>query len=80
MSIYIPNEIKVFDDHKAPWMNAEIENFRTSSKCFWSLLKRPLNDKKIPVIPPLFHNNTSSLILKKKEKNFSMSILLNNVH
>ena len=29
----------------------------TSSKCYWSLLKRKLNDKKIPVIPSLFHNN-----------------------
>ena len=68
MSIYIPNEIKVFDDHKAPWMNAEIENFRTSSKCFWSLLKRPLNDKKIPVIPPLFHNNNFISNFKEKGK------------
>ena len=30
MSNYVPNEIKVFDDQKQPWMNAEIENFITA--------------------------------------------------
>ena len=29
----------------------------TSTKCYWSLLKTLLNDKKIPCIPPIFHNN-----------------------
>ena len=29
MSSYIPNEMKVFDDQKPPWMNAEIENLIT---------------------------------------------------
>ena len=26
MSNYIPDKIKVFDDQKPPWMNAEFEN------------------------------------------------------
>ena len=30
MSNYIPNEMKVFDDQKPPWMNAEIENLITA--------------------------------------------------
>ena len=30
MSNYIPNEIKVFNDQKPPWMNAEIENLITA--------------------------------------------------
>ena len=38
----------------------------TSSKCYWSLLKRMLNDKKISVIPPLFHN--SNFISNSTEK------------
>ena len=42
----------------------------TGSKYCLSLLKRMLNDKKIPVIPPLFHNNNFISILKKKA-NFS---------
>ena len=29
----------------------------TSAKTYWSILKRFLNDKKIPCIPPLFHDN-----------------------
>ena len=36
-------------------------------KCYWSLLEIMLNDKKIPVIPPLFHND--SIISNFKEKN-----------
>ena len=38
----------------------------TSSKYYWSLLKRMLNDKKISVIPPLFHN--SNFISNSTEK------------
>ena len=30
MISYIPNEIKVFDDQKWPWMNAGIENLITA--------------------------------------------------
>ena len=30
MTNYIPNEIKVSDDQKPPWMNAEIENLITA--------------------------------------------------
>ena len=30
MSNYIPNKIKVFDNQKPPWMNAEIENLITA--------------------------------------------------
>ena len=116
MSKYIPDEMKVFNNQKLPWMNAEIEKLfiarndvfkkhlqnnrncyytykckalqwkpedliksskqthykrvfgnlssvSTSSKCYWSLLKRILNDKNIPVIPPLFHN--SNFIFKE---------------
>ena len=29
----------------------------TSTKCYWSLLKTILNQKKEPCIPPIFHNN-----------------------
>ena len=124
MSNYTPNEIKVFDDQKPPWVNAEIENLitakndifkkhlksnrncyytykhktlqwklenllefskqryykrvsgklpsvSTSSKCHWSLLKRMLNDKKIRVIPPLFHNNNFIFNFKEKSEIFN---------
>ena len=39
----------------------------TGSKCCWFLLKRMLNDKKIPLIPFLFPNN--KFINNFKEKN-----------
>ena len=123
ISNYIPNEIKVFDDQKPPWMNTEIENLitandvlkkhlknnrnhyhtykykglqwklenliesskqsfykrisgklsssSTSSKCYWSLLKRMLNGKKIPVILPLLHNNSFISNFKEKSKLFN---------
>ena len=124
VSNHIRNEIKVFDDQKAPWMNADIENLitakndgfkkhlknnqnryytykykalkwklenliesskqnyyktvsekissvSTSSKCFWSLLKRMLNDKKAPVIPLLFHNNNFISNFKEKSELFN---------
>ena len=30
MSNFIPNEIKVFDDQKLPWMNVELKNLTTA--------------------------------------------------
>ena len=43
----------------------------TSSKCYWSLVKRMLNDKLIPAIPPLFHNNTFISNFKEKSELFN---------
>ena len=34
---------------------ANISMTRKSPKTYWSLLKLFLNNKKIPIIPPLFH-------------------------
>ena len=33
-----------------------LSNPKTSSKAYWSILKSFLNDKKIPIIPPLYRN------------------------
>ena len=38
----------------------------TSSKCYWSLLKTPLNGKKIPCISPQFH--VDKFIVEFQEK------------
>ena len=48
---------------------------KTSPKAYWSLLKTFLNNKKIPCIPPLFHDNDLSLTLKKKPKYLKTSLL-----
>ena len=43
----------------------------TSTKYYWSLLKTLLNDKKIPCIPPIFHNNKNFADFKKKSEIFN---------
>ena len=43
----------------------------TSTKCYWSLLKTLLNDKKMPCIPPIFHNNKYIVAFKEKSEIFN---------
>ena len=38
----------------------------TSRKAYWSILKTFLNNKKIPCIPPIFHNNNYITDFKEK--------------
>ena len=38
-------------------VSEKLSSVSTSSKCYSSALKRMLNEKENPVIPPLFHNN-----------------------
>ena len=39
-------------------MSAKITKFHKSSKAYWSLLKTFLNNEKIPLIPPLYHQGS----------------------
>ena len=43
----------------------------TSAKAYWSTLKRCLNDKKIPCMPPFFHDNKFIIVFKEKAKTFN---------
>ena len=43
----------------------------TSTKCYWSLLKTILNEKKLPCIPPIFHNNKYVTDFKEKSEIFN---------
>ena len=43
----------------------------TSTKTYWSILKSLLNNKKIPCIPPLFHQNKYVTDFKKKAELFN---------
>ena len=52
-------------------MNNKLINLQRNSKPYWSLLKCSLNNKKIPLIPPLFHENKFEQIFWKK-LNFSI--------
>ena len=38
-------------------LSSKLANPATSSKTYWSILKIFLNNKKIPCLPPLFHEN-----------------------
>ena len=47
-------------------MTNKLINTQKSSKAYWSLLKGFLNNKKIPLIPPLFHENCFITDFKEK--------------
>ena len=38
-------------------LSRKLANIATSSKTYWSILKTFMNNKKIPCMPPLFHEN-----------------------
>ena len=57
---------------------SKLTNVQINSKIYWSLLNRFLNNKKIPLIPPLFHENKFATDSKEKKKNFLMHFLQNN--
>ena len=43
----------------------------TSAKTYWAVLKSLLNKKKVPSIPPLFHQNKYVTDFKKKAELFN---------
>ena len=43
----------------------------TSPKTYWSILKTLLNNKKVPVIPPIFHDNKFITDFKQKAEIFN---------
>ena len=46
-------------------------NTQKNSKVYWSLLKSSLNNKKIPIIPPLFYENRFITDFKEKAQLFN---------
>ena len=49
----------------------KLQNTQRSSKAYWPLLKNFLNNKKIPIIPPLYHKNEFVTDFKKKAELFN---------
>ena len=43
----------------------------TNSKCYWALLKNLLNSRKIPCIPPFFHDNKFIIDFREKSEIFN---------
>ena len=52
-------------------MANKLINAEKSSKAYWSILKSFLNNKKIPLIPPLFYENCFITNFKEKVKLFN---------
>ena len=52
-------------------MASKLTNAQINSKTYWSLLNRFLNNKKIPLIPPLFHENKFLTDFKEKAELFN---------
>ena len=44
---------------------------KINPKCYWSILKCFLSNKKIPCIPPLIHNNQFVVDFKEKSELFN---------
>ena len=67
---YLQNELKsLIEANKEKYYSRILKrmiNPLTSTKTYWSILKSFLNNKKIPCIPPLFHQNR--YITKYKDK------------
>ena len=55
-------------------MADKLHNTEKGSNAYWPLLKRFLNNKKIPLIPPIFHDNEFEKNKKKKKKKGSQQI------
>ena len=79
---YLQNELKsLIEANKEKYysrISKRMMNPLTSTKTYWSILKSFLNNKKIPCIPPLFHQNRYIGTLKLR-LNYSITFLLTNV-
>ena len=52
-------------------LTQKLNTIQKSTKAYWALLKTFLNSRKIPVIPPLFHNNKFVTDFKEKAELFN---------
>ena len=79
---YLQNELKsLMEANKEKYysrISKRMINSLASTKTYWSILKSFLNNKKIPCIPPLFHQNR--YVTKYKDKaDYSITFFLTNV-
>ena len=52
-------------------MANKLNSIQKCSKAYWFLLKSFLNNKKIPIIPPILHNNAFVTDFRKKAELFN---------
>ena len=61
LQIAINDVSEIIDKRKNDYnchLASKLNNLKTSAKTYWSILKSFYSGKKIPLIPPLLHNNT----------------------
>ena len=64
----------LIDDSKQKYflsLTQKLNTIQKSIKAYWALLKIFLNNRKIPVIPPLFYNNKFVTDFKEKARLFN---------
>ena len=61
------NNIKISKQRYFSRLATKLTNNKVNPKCYWSVLKTFLNNKKTPCIPPLIHDN--KFVTNFKEKN-----------
>ena len=64
-------EIEVLKSNYYSLITYKLTHIQKNSQVYWELLKRVLNNKKIPLIPPLFHGNEYVTDFKKKAELFN---------
>ena len=62
--------VKKFKNNYYSKLSQKLSNKATSSKVYWSILKTFSNDKKIPNITPVFHDNKFVIDFREKAKLF----------
>ena len=71
MQAQIKTLIDISKQKYNPRISQKSESTSTNTKCFWSLLKMFLNNKEIPCIPPLYHDDKFVCNFKEKSKIFN---------
>ena len=52
-------------------ISQKLKSTSINTECYWSLLKTFLNNKKIPCVPPLYHDDKFVCDFKEKSKIFN---------
>ena len=65
------NKTKVSKSNYYSRITYKLTHMQKNTKAYWALLKRFLNNKKIPLILPLFHGNEYVTDFKKKAELFN---------
>ena len=71
LQVDLHNAIEVSKLNYYSRITYKLTHIQKNTKVYWTLLKRFFNNKKIPLIPPLFHGNKYVTDFKKKAELFN---------